>query len=75
MSSPMSCDSWMNYSSNSSDDLSCISDQIHAQQQQQQQDSSEESSLEFDTSVATAQSTPKIKRNFNLVNDSKFQNP
>lgn len=62
MSSPMSCDSWMNYSSNSSDDLSCISDRIHVQQ-----DSSEESSLEFDTSVATAQSTPKIKRNFNSL--------
>lgn len=69
MSSPMSCDSWMNYSSNSSDDLSCISDRIHAQQQHQ--DSSEESSLEFDTSVSTAQSTPKIKRNFNLSNESK----
>lgn len=64
MSSPMSCDSWMNYSSNSSDDLSAISDRIHAQQQQ---DSSEESSLEFDTSVA--QSTPKAKRNFNLVTE------
>lgn len=50
----------MNYSSNSSDDLSCISDRIHVQQ-----DSSEESSLEFDTSISTAQSTPKTKRNFN----------
>lgn len=64
MSSPMSCDSWMNYSSNSSDDLSAISDRMHAHQQQQQQDSSEESSLEFDASVT--QSTPKAKRNFNL---------
>lgn len=60
MSSPVSCDSWMNYSSNSSDDLSCISDRIHVQQ-----DSSEESSLEYDTPLATAQSTPKFKRNFN----------
>lgn len=60
MSSPMSCDSWMNYSSNSSDDLSCISDRIHVQQ-----DSSEESSLEFDSPLSTAQSTPKIKCNFN----------
>lgn len=67
MSSPMSCDSWMNYSSNSSDDLSAISDRMHAHQQQQQQDSSEESSIEFDTSVA--QSTPKAKRNFNLVSE------
>lgn len=66
MSSPMSCDSWMNYSSNSSDDLSAISDRIHAHQQQQQ-DSSEESSLEFDTSLA--QSTPKAKRNFNVVSE------
>lgn len=66
MSSPMSCDSWMNYSSNSSDDLSAISDRMHAHQQQHQ-DSSEESSLEFDTSVA--QSTPKAKRNFNLVSE------
>lgn len=73
MSSPMSCDSWMNYSSNSSDDLSCISERMHAQQTnaQQPEDSSEESSLEFDTSVATAQSTPKTKRNFNLANDGK----
>lgn len=66
MSSPMSCDSWMNYSSNSSDDLSAISDRIHAHQQQQQ-DSSEESSLEFDTSLA--QSTPKAKRNFDVVSE------
>ncbi|XP_055314170.1 uncharacterized protein LOC129575181 [Sitodiplosis mosellana] len=66
MSSPMSCDSWMNYSSNSSDDLSAISDRIHAHQQQQQ-DSSEESSLEFDTSLA--QSTPKVKRNFDVVSE------
>lgn len=66
MSSPMSCDSWMNYSSNSSDDLSAISDRIHAHQQQQQ-DSSEESSLEFDTTLA--QSTPKAKRNFNVVSE------
>lgn len=73
MSSPMSCDSWMNYSSNSSDDLSCISDRMHAQQQNKADDSSEESSLEFDTSVATAQSTPKIKRNFNLANDGNYQ--
>lgn len=65
MSSPMSCDSWMNYSSNS-DDLSVISDRIHAHQQQQQ-DSSEESSIEFDSSVS--QSTPKTKRNFNLVTE------
>lgn len=64
MSSPMSCDSWMNYSSNSSDDLSAISDRMHGHQQQ---DSSEESSLEFDSSVV--QSTPKAKRNFNLVSD------
>lgn len=64
MSSPISCDSWMNYSSNSSDDLSAISDRLHCHQQQ---DSSEESSLEFDSSVA--QSTPKSKRNFNLVSD------
>lgn len=28
-SSPLSGDSWMNYSSNSSDDYSCISDQLH----------------------------------------------
>lgn len=62
MSSPMSCDSWMNYSSNSSDDLSCISERIHVQQQQ---DSSEESSIEFDSPLTTAQSTPKSKRNFN----------
>lgn len=67
MSSPMSCDSWMNYSSNSSDDLSAISDRIHAHAAQQQQDSSEESSLEFDTSLA--QSTPKSKRNFNVVSE------
>lgn len=66
MSSPMSCDSWMNYSSNSSDDLSAISDRIHAHQQQQQ-DSSEESSLEYDTSLA--QSTPKAKRNFDVVSE------
>ncbi|XP_031632741.1 uncharacterized protein LOC116346690 [Contarinia nasturtii] len=66
MSSPMSCDSWMNYSSNSSDDLSAISDRIHAHQQQQQ-DSSEDSSLEFDTSLP--QSTPKSKRNFNVVSE------
>lgn len=65
MSSPMSCDSWMNYSSNSSDDLSAISDRMHCHQQQ---DSSEESSLEFDSS-SVAQSTPKAKRNFNLVSD------
>lgn len=74
MSSPMSCDSWMNYSSNSSDDLSCISDRMHAQQQKLggllnapslDDNSSEESSLEFDTVATTAQSTPKIKRNFN----------
>lgn len=70
MSSPVSCDShdsqsiWMNYSSNSSDDLSAISDRMHCHQQQ---DSSEESSLEFDSSVS--QSTPKAKRNFNLVSD------
>lgn len=64
MSSPMSCDSWMNYSSNSSDDLSAISDRMHSHPQH---DSSEESSLEYDTSVA--QSTPKAKRNFNLVTD------
>lgn len=70
MSSPMSCDSWMNYSSNSSDDLSAISDRMHAHKQQQQQDSSEESSLEFDTSVS--QSTPKAKRNFNLVSEYKL---
>lgn len=63
MSSPISCDSWMNYSSNSSDDLSAISDRMHAPQT----DSSEESSLEFDSSVATAQSTPKNKRNFDNV--------
>lgn len=62
MSSPMSCDSWMNYSSNSSDDLSCISDHIHVQH-----DSSEESSLEFDTPEENAQSTPKFKRNFNSI--------
>lgn len=62
MSSPMSCDSWMNYSSNSSDDLSCISDHIHVQH-----DSSEESSLEFDAPNENAQSTPKIKRNFNSI--------
>lgn len=61
MSSPMSCDSWMNYSSNSSDDLSCISDRIHVQQP----DSSEESSLEFDAPLSNAQSTPKTKRMFN----------
>lgn len=66
MSSPMSCDSWMNYSSNSSDDLSAISGRMHAHQQQQP-DSSEESSLEFDTTVA--QSTPKAKRNFNLISE------
>ena len=60
MSSPMSCDSWMNYSSNSSDDLSCISERIHVPQ-----DSSEDSSTEFDANVVTAQSTPKTKRNFN----------
>lgn len=66
MSSPMSCDSWMNYSSNSSDDLSCISDRIH-----DQHDSSEESSLECDTSIVCAQSTPKLKRNF----DSGLLNP
>lgn len=66
MSSPMSCDSWMNYSSNSSDDLSAISDRMHAHQQQHP-DSSEESSLEFDTTVA--QSTPKSKRNFNLISE------
>lgn len=65
MSSPMSCDSWMNYSSNSSDDLSAISDRMHGHQQ----DSSEESSLEFDSSVPSTQSTPKTKRNFNLVSD------
>lgn len=68
MSSPMSCDSWMNYSSNSSDDLSCISDRMQQQQRGIEMDdnSSEESSLEFDTTaVTTAQSTPKIKRNFN----------
>lgn len=64
MSSPMSCDSWINYSSNSSDDLSAISDRLHGHPQQ---DSSEESSLEFDSSVE--QSTPKAKRNFNLVSD------
>lgn len=29
-SSPMSGDSWMNYSSNSSDDYSCISEQLHS---------------------------------------------
>lgn len=56
----MSCDSWMNYSSNSSDDLSAISDRMHGNQQ----DSSEESSLEFDSSA-----TPKPKRNFTLVSD------
>lgn len=67
MSSPMSCDSWMNYSSNSSDDLSAISDRLHCHQQQ---DSSEESSLEFDSSVA--QSTPKAKRSFNLVSDYRL---
>lgn len=65
MSSPMSCDSWMNYSSNSSDDLSAISDRMHCNQHQ---DSSEESSLELDSS-SVAQSTPKAKRNFNLVSD------
>lgn len=64
----MSCDSWMNYSSNSSDDLSAISDRLHCHQQQQ--DSSEESSLEFDSTVA--QSTPKAKRNFNLVSDYRL---
>lgn len=64
MSSPISCDSWMNYSSNSSDDLSAISDRLHCHQQN---DSSEESSLEYDSSVA--HSTPKAKRNFNLVSD------
>lgn len=44
---------------------------MHAQQTnpQQTEDSSEESSLEFDTTVATAQSTPKTKRNFNLANN------
>lgn len=65
MSSPMSCDSWMNYSSNSSDDLSCISDHIHVQH-----DSSEESSLEFDappSPTENTQSTPKFKRNFNSI--------
>lgn len=61
MSSPMSCDSWMNYSSNSSDDLSAISDRIHTHQP----DSSEESSLEYDSTESSAQSTQKIKRNFN----------
>lgn len=64
MSSPMSCDSWMNYSSNSSDDLSCISDHIHVQHEH---DSSEESSIEYDAPTENAQSTPKFKRNFNSI--------
>ncbi|XP_037033098.1 inositol hexakisphosphate kinase 1 isoform X2 [Bradysia coprophila] len=63
-SSPLSGDSWMNYSSNSSDDYSCISDQLHGTTVSGGGDgnSSTDDSSDFDNSGSEKLS--KSKRSF-----------
>lgn len=60
-SSPLSGDSWMNYSSNSSDDYSCISEQLHGTTVSGGSDSTDDSS-DYDNSGSETMS--KNKRSF-----------
>lgn len=61
-SSPLSGDSWMNYSSNSSDDYSCISDQLHAATVSGGGGDSTDDSSDYDNSGSEKMS--KNKRSF-----------
>lgn len=60
-SSPLSGDSWMNYSSNSSDDYSCISEQLHGTTVSGGGDSTDDSS-DYDNSGS--EKISKNKRSF-----------
>ncbi|XP_061397945.1 uncharacterized protein LOC133333671 [Musca vetustissima] len=62
-SSPHSGDSWMNYSSNSSDDFSCLSEQIKAVTSGRQtgNNSSDEASSDYDSSIIS-QTEVMLKR-------------
>uniref|UniRef100_A0A1B0BDW7 Kinase n=1 Tax=Glossina palpalis gambiensis TaxID=67801 RepID=A0A1B0BDW7_9MUSC len=62
-SSPHSGDSWMNYSSNSSDDFSGLSEQIKAVSGRQTGDnSSDEGSSDYDSSIISHQTEVMLKR-------------
>lgn len=61
-SSPLSGDSWMNYSSNSSDDYSCISDQLHGATVSGGGGDSTDDSSDYDNSGSEKMS--KNKRSF-----------
>lgn len=69
-SSPLSGDSWMNYSSNSSDDYSCLSGQLHTSGQSisgapnANAGSTDESSSDFENDPEAAEPVPKNKRSF-----------